>query len=301
MMPDYDGLRKKCEAVIEENLRGKDLLNYTEFSKEYFPALLAEKNLVFYKYFAPPKDTTKDYVLQNLESDTITCNNPRAFNDVFEGMVTSLDGEEAKEVRAIIGEISDNVAISCFSEKWDNLLMYAHYADSFRGFCVEYDFSYILQKYPYYDYGYFFPVLYQSKPSSLARMKELRQDISRHRDAINAGTKSPTEADDIISYFIHKADIWSYEREWRFIIPAPQYEIFFHDNSIDKELHFLKGFDCVSAVFLAPNIDSKDRKKICDIIEKKNQARIAGGRNKITVYQTTISDYAYSLDKKEIL
>lgn len=292
-MSDYEGLRKKCEAVIEKNLSGTEFLSIKAFRNDYVQALRAEKNLVFYKYFAP-----KDYHISNLDEDIITCNNPRAFNDVFEGMVTSLDGEKAEEVRAIIGEISDSVSISCFSEKWDNLLMYAHYADSFRGFCVEYDFSYILQKYPY---GYFFPVLYQSKPSSLAHMEKLRQDIIRHKDAINAGMISLAKADDIISYFIHKADIWSYEREWRFIIPAPQYWNFFHDNSIDRELHFLKGFDCVSAVFLAPNIDSVNRKKICDIIEKKNQARIADGRNKITVYLTTISDYAYSLDKKVIL
>lgn len=297
-MPDYDGLRKKCEAVIEENLRGKDLLNYTEFSKEYFPALLAEKNLVFYKYFAPPKDTTKDYVLQNLESDTITCSNPRAFNDVFEGMVTSLDGEEAKEVRAIIGEISDSVAISCFSEKWDNLLMYAHYADSFRGFCVEYDFSYILSKSNLY---YFFPVLYQSKPSSLAQMQELRQDIREHKNAVDNGKISLKKLDDIISYFIHKADIWSYEKEWRFIVPSTQYGYFFKDARIDKERHFLTDFDCVSAVFLAPHIESDYKDKIYNIIAKKNEARRAQGRNEIKLYQTTISDSDYSLDKKEIL
>lgn len=292
-MSNYDGLRRKCEAVIEKNLSGTELLNIKDFRDDYVRAIRAENDLVFYKYFAPT-----DYAISNLKTNTIACSNPNEFNDVFEGMVTSLNDEKAEEVRAIIAEISDAVSISCFSEKWDNLLMYAHYADKFTGFCVEYDFSYILQQ---YSYCYFFPVLYQSKPSPLAQMQKLRQDIRKHTDAVSNGTLSLEKADDIISYFIHKADIWSYEKEWRFIIPAPQYRNFFNDDSITPKHHFLANFDCVSAVFLAPNIAEDRKGQICDIIAHKNIVRLAKGRKTISVYQTTISDHDYSLDKTVIL
>lgn len=287
IMPNYEGLRRKCEAVIEKNLSGTELLNINDF-RDYVRAIRAENDLVFYKYFPP-----KDHVFSNLEMDTVTCNNPSKFNDVFEGMVTSLDVEKAEKVRAIIKEISKAVTISCFSEEWDNLLMYAHYADSFKGFCVEYDFSYILQQYPE---CYFFPVLYQTKPSSLAQMEKLSQDICKHMLAVKNGAISLTKADDIISYFIHKADIWKYEKEWRFIIPITQYRNFFNDEST-ADCQCLTNFDCVSAVFLAPNIAKVHKTQICDIIARKNSSRLANGRKTITVYQTTVSDDDYTLKR----
>lgn len=292
-MPNYFELRKKCEAVIENNLSSTNMLSIKDFSKEYSRQLRAEKDLVFYKYFSPTY-----YAIRNLETDTITCNNPRAYNDIFEGMVTSLDVGKVEEVRSIIDEVCNAVSISCFSENWNNLLMYAHYADCFRGFCVEYDFSYILKK---YSYCYFFPVLYQSKPSSLAQMRKLRNDINCHKKLIEQGKLSFIKVDDIISYFIHKADIWSYENEWRFIIPSPQFNNFFNEDNIASDRHYLTEFDCVSAVFLAPNIDAVHKKHICDIIERKNIDRRAKGRKTITVYQTTISDKYYSLEKTAII
>lgn len=59
IMPNFEGLRRKCEAVIEKNLSGTKLLNIKDFRDDYVRAIRAENDLVFYKYFAPSDCSTK--------------------------------------------------------------------------------------------------------------------------------------------------------------------------------------------------------------------------------------------------
>lgn len=286
-MTNYELLKDACKNVVDRKYQTLNMLNIKDFRKTYTSLLRKEENLTFFKYFPP-----KWYANENLLSDVLVCNNPRKFNDVFEGMVISLDIDEASEVHRIIDEVCNSVSISCFSETWDNLLMYAHYADSYRGFCVEYDFTKIINEYPYF---YFFPVLYQSSPHSLTQMRKLNEDICNVKSAYNQGNFFLEKTDEIISYFIHKAEVWSYEREWRFIIPITQFRNYFRGDDVSEEIHFLNNFDCVVSVYLAPNIDSCYRKKICETIKTKNSVRIAKGEKKIKIYQTKISEKAYSL------
>ena len=52
----------------------------------------------------------------------------------FEMLIEALDGSEPR----IQAEI-DAARIACFSSRPDNLLMWSHYADGLRGFCLEFD------------------------------------------------------------------------------------------------------------------------------------------------------------------
>lgn len=54
--------------------------------------------------------------------------------EYYEDYVFSLDGGEPD-----IEHYIDCARITCFSRRPDNLLMWAHYADGLRGFCVEFD------------------------------------------------------------------------------------------------------------------------------------------------------------------
>ena len=140
MSANYDKLRECCKNVVDANLQTTDMLNIKMFTKDYANYFRTENGLKFYKYYQPTY-----HAIRNFETDMLMCSNPKAFNDIFEGMVIS--GElEPEKVRSIIRDICGVVSISCFSETWDNLLMYAHYADSFKGFCIEYDFDYIKNK-----------------------------------------------------------------------------------------------------------------------------------------------------------
>lgn len=54
--------------------------------------------------------------------------------DMYDDYTSSLEGGEPW-----IPGVLDSARISCFSRRADNLLMWSHYADGMRGFCVEFD------------------------------------------------------------------------------------------------------------------------------------------------------------------
>ena len=183
--------------------------------------------------------------------------------------------------------------------------MYAHYASSYTGICIEYDYDRMLDCIP--DIGYFYPVIYQHSPSSLAKMRELSTAIDVHIMGIEEKKLVFEKIDDLISYFVHKPYIWSYEREWRLIVPVSQFHNFFTNESVDEMFHTIKNrFDCISAIYLAANIEEapkiKDKKykdEIIELIKEKNSTQ-KNPSKQIKVYQTHIIESSYRIGRKEL-
>lgn len=84
--------------------------------------------------------------------------------------------------------------ICCFSEKKDDLLMWGHYAESHRGFCLEFDTTFD----PFNSEDKFHPVRYQESLPSW--------DLNRLAEG---------DFEQLIYHFCTKAICWSYEHEWR--------------------------------------------------------------------------------------
>ncbi len=43
--------------------------------------------------------------------------------------------------KSVVEGMRKSVYVFCFSEIWDSLLMWAHYANNYNGYCIEYDMS----------------------------------------------------------------------------------------------------------------------------------------------------------------
>lgn len=103
--------------------------------------------------------------------------------------------------------------IACFSEDVKSILMWSHYADSHKGFALEYDFRPTLTK-PL-ERGALYPVVYSDE----------RYDASvyitwQFMHVLGFCSKNP----DITAFSkvaLHKSRVWEYEREWRIIDPGP--------------------------------------------------------------------------------
>ena len=286
---NYTELRIEFKKIIDENLGSDDFLN-----KELFRPLRVKmrgQGLKFYQYRRP-----SDWAFDQLRNNELSCTNPKKFNDVFEGVVKSKDDDKI-EVKKVIEKASNAVSIACFSETKANQLMYAHYAASYTGFCIEYDYDRMLNVVP--DIGYFYPVIYEHTPSSLAKMSDISQAIDRCNMSLSKTNSLSEKIDDLISYFIHKPYVWSYEREWRLIVPILQFDNFFTKASNDGMFHTIEKFDCVSAIYLATNIDDEHRNKIIDIVKEKNSTR-KNPSEYIKVYQTHIIESTYKIGRKEI-
>ena len=84
----------------------------------------------------------------------------------------------------------------CLTEKRDNLLMWSHYADSHKGFCIKFDASH---------------EFFNQKRGEQDEFYHLREVV--YLEERPNKTMSNMSGVDLL---LHKSDIWAYEKEWRF-------------------------------------------------------------------------------------
>ena len=117
------------------------------------------------------------------------------------GMIPALRGEEMlKQFTTALESAISNTArdsrVCCFSKKNDDLLMWAHYADSYRGVCLEFDTAILAD-----DLAILMPVRYEEKYPMV--------DYLRGSDQVS------------MQMVLTKAKEWEYESEYRFVSPYP--------------------------------------------------------------------------------
>ena len=95
--------------------------------------------------------------------------------------------------------LKTTMGITCLSESYDSLLMWAHYANNHCGICVEYELNEINKQLQFSPV----PVIYSDER---ARYCSLKQETIE-TDTIKVFFESLTS----------KSPEWSYEREWRII------------------------------------------------------------------------------------
>lgn len=164
------------------------------------------------------------------------------------------------------------LTISCFSASgWDNQLMWSHYANSYSGICVEYDFSRINS-----FIGFIYPVNYTNN----------RPTISLHDlgiagiDAKNGCSIIQCEINinNIFTYLLAKNKCWNYEKEWRIINIGEENTPLFIDMPYIKSITF------------GPKIDSNCKRLLLDVCAEK----------KIECYELVLSKETFTLSREPI-
>lgn len=148
--------------------------------------------------------------------------------------------------------------ISCFSETNDNLLMWSHYADKFRGFCLEFDTSHepfqLMRKVKYVD------SIPQIDPLPLL----LNNDFSQ-----------------MIELLCIKSNNWSYEKEWR---------------SIHQVAGTAYGYDkkTLTGIYFGPHIDETVIEIICTLMFCQNPGvKFYRGEKSETEFKVKFSKFDY--------
>lgn len=174
------------------------------------------------------------YSLASLVNKTVWLSKPSTFNDPFDCAVTldrkkfkeSLehviarvaqqarpeelagkdltgvrpgDAEAYEEFRSGIKTRLQETGVLCLSEVPDSILMWSHYANHHRGFCVEYDFG-----------------------EEETQLKKIAHAV-RYSDTIPslsaADLGGPNRSEALDALWLTKAECWAYEREWRVFMP----------------------------------------------------------------------------------
>lgn len=148
-----------------------------------------------YRYF-----NFNENSLSFLISKKLWVSHPSKFNDPFDS-VFQVD---------LMGSPSDTIekhqneqAICCFSEKHDSILMWSHYADSHKGFCVGFDKNSEL----FCDPKLFQKVFYEKEEFSFY-INPTDEKMYNSKD----------EYQEFDKLFTTKYEDWAYEKEWRLIL-----------------------------------------------------------------------------------
>lgn len=143
------------------------------------------------------------------------------------------------------------ITVSCFSASgWNNQLMWSHYANSYAGICVEYDFEKIK------DFiGFVHPVSYTTvRPTlSMVDLGIAAADL-KSKDRL---VKEDVDVERIISYLCCKNKCWQYEDEWRII-----------NIGEENTPQFIK-LPCVKSITFGPNVDSLCKRLLLEVCKSK--------------------------------
>lgn len=155
----------------------------------------------------------------------------------------------------------DHLGITCFSEKWNSILMWSHYAENHKGISIGFDekalrYSQLFGKIRRVNYSTEYPEL----------------------NPINKNKKS-----DEIKFF-HKSIDWEYEKEIRAINIYDDKIPSIKDRIITLEDKHIKE------IIIGLKTPQKDKKEIINIARNKG----------IEIYQCYKSDFEFKIDRYKI-
>jgi hypothetical protein len=154
-----------------------------------------------------------------------------------------------------------------FSESHDNILMWSHYSDGHRGFCLQLDTT----TFPQSDI--FVQMDYRDEYPTLKEFLHLQ----RHG----------TTADRNKIFLSRKSRLWEYEKEWRLLIHAKE--------GLNEILNTtIKGFpeDAMAGVILGCEMEPDNKKQIQEWIGKRKAP--------VRIYEAKKSQNEYAVDVEGI-
>jgi hypothetical protein len=162
-----------------------------------------------------------------------------------------LDGLTAAISKGFYTGFDENIGVLSLSEKRDDLLMWAHYAQYHKGLVVGFDS----------EHKYFHQQLSPSDEFRYVR----KVHYSKNRPTIRLAT-----IEDVTGIFLTKSEEWTYEYEWRMMRPladAPETKI------INGESIHLFSFPpgCVTEVILGYRMSPELKKEILEYLSGAEQ------------------------------
>ena len=161
-----------------------------------------------------------------------------------------------------MADLFDNLLfIGSLCTDYRNPLMWAHYADSHKGFCIEFDCSTEIDK-----TLQLFPVIYSKDIVKMPWKYCLTSE----------GTKDPEFSARLIQAVLTKDDVWKYENEWRILLP----------NTCEQNYKMPR----ISCVYLGAVCSKENETKILDIAKQDGfmVKRMTVDRGKFAFHTVTI-------------
>lgn len=213
----------------------------------------------------------KDYQNQDIDEKTIveTLKMEENLKELEDAVVKTRD----EIFLPFLKDFLSKLTVTCFSASgWDNQLMWSHYANSYSGICVEYDFS-KMNKF----IGFMYPVKYSSVRPTVSIKDFGLTDLKKDENGKYLTEEVNISA--IFSYLLTKNKCWSYEQEWRIInVEGDPYTPLF------VEAPFVKS------ITLGLDLDDVCKQLLWDVCKERG----------IECYQLVLNSSDYSLTRERL-
>jgi hypothetical protein len=251
-----------------------------------------------YKY-----TSINNYSLNSLEGTNLYFSDPSDYNDVFEFTFNEIDEQIIEQWKKSIKDNNPekyNLALSalnielknrnnpsynkvvCLSETYKEPLMWAHYANSGKGFCLEFE----TEQHNEMEWIGF-------KSCNFKNYKTLENN-DRNNDSTYLLNISKVVYRESPPRFLEKLkngffkyskhDKWSYEKEWRIIVTS--------ENLKTQILEYEKSY--LKSIIFGTNTSNEHIEKIKEIASRNYKM------NDIKYYQIYKLEKSYKLEKREI-
>lgn len=279
----YTKYHDKMKKLIKECNMGDfsfvEDRTFDEYGEYFLKTIKKESTFKLYRYmslYRHVEENNKIISVFNLDDfENLYLSKNGSQNDVFEGLPYSDDYDMYTQDECV-EKLTNLAYIKCFSESNKNNLMWAHYADSYKGVCVEYDISKLTDT----------TVLKQIFPVCYLETRRMFGSIEHLMEYIKQETEEK-ELRDTKGIFLAKSNIWKYEKEWRICYMN-------HDLCYEKTKKI--PFDCVSAVYIGNRTEKDDIKQVIKKLNSYSERHNRKCDDRIKLYKMKMpKDNSYNL------
>ena len=220
--------------------------------------------------------------IQSIKEDFIWLSRYDCLNDPFDGdgMKYDLSNPDHNTMKGFADETRGKTFVSCFTSDIDNLPMWAHYANNYKGICIKFEvidsnnFSKVIYKEDRTDVDTFVDESYKIK-------QKLEDKIISQNDLIKENAIKI-----FFQSMITKNSAWKYENEYRIISRLK-------NNSSDKGGY--AGYEEMGIkakeIYIGINCDEELIERLVNIAEYK----------KYNVFKMKISNEKYGFEWEKII
>ncbi|MBC3832507.1 DUF2971 domain-containing protein [Undibacterium amnicola] len=249
------------------------LYKYEAFTVQ---SLLNLKNQVV--YFAPPSGFNDPYdCALKADIEEIRPDEIEKFRSIYlaeawpDHVKRALESKALSELRPmlmrgartaceeVIEKFIESRGVSCFSEINDELLMWAHYSDKYKGFCLEFD----------------------TNTELFAKAKKVK--YVEEMPKLNAlSVFANGERGEVLDLFCTKSSAWKYEREWRVL----------HSEAGTA---YTYPTEVLTGVYFGPNIGRDVLEVICLVLKGQNSnVRFWQGERNLSTFKVDFQEFTYT-------